>query len=225
VTQRLVESSPIPVTPADTTDASIWADVPADAPRRLLLAALDSFAERGFHAATTRDIAKRAELSPAAVYVHYRSKAELLFRIALLAHEAVLREVESSLDFEGSPKARLEAFVLACASWHARNHRAARVVQYELRALSKPDYTTVARLRRRVEELIQAELAAGVAAGEFEADDLKTVGRAILSLCIDIARWYEPGRDGPANVLAAAYTRIALQMVAPRGRRPTPGRS
>jgi hypothetical protein len=53
--------------------------------RRLLLAAVDSFWKSGFHASSTRDIAKRAKLSPAAVYVHFKSKEELLFRPSALS--------------------------------------------------------------------------------------------------------------------------------------------
>jgi AcrR family transcriptional regulator len=47
----------------------------ADATRaRLLKAATDAFAEKGFHATTTRDIATLAGMSPAALYVQHKSK-------------------------------------------------------------------------------------------------------------------------------------------------------
>ncbi len=38
---------------------------------RLINAAVDAFAENGFAGTTTRDIASRAGMSPAAVYVHH----------------------------------------------------------------------------------------------------------------------------------------------------------
>jgi AcrR family transcriptional regulator len=44
--------------------------------RKLVIAAIECFAERGYRATTTRDIAKRAQMSPAALYVHFRSKNE-----------------------------------------------------------------------------------------------------------------------------------------------------
>src|SRR6201999_4471764 len=62
-------------------DFDLWADVTPPASRRLLLAALDAFAEHGYFATTTRQIAERANLSPAAVYIHYVSKAEMLGEI------------------------------------------------------------------------------------------------------------------------------------------------
>src|SRR5882724_5086871 len=50
--------------------------------RRMFLAAIATFSERGFHGTSTRDIAARAGMSPAALYVHFGSKEEVLYRIA-----------------------------------------------------------------------------------------------------------------------------------------------
>nr|MDT0526602.1 helix-turn-helix domain-containing protein [Streptomyces sp. DSM 41633] len=63
-------------------DDAPWGEVTPEAARRLLVAAVDSFAERGYHATTTRDIAGRAGMSPAALYIHYKTKEELLHRIS-----------------------------------------------------------------------------------------------------------------------------------------------
>lgn len=46
--------------PADTGGYQPWSEVTPDAARRLLVAAVEAFAERGYHATTTRDIAGRA---------------------------------------------------------------------------------------------------------------------------------------------------------------------
>src|SRR4051812_14086446 len=55
-------------------DAELWAHIEPASSRLLLLSALDAFLARGFHAATTREIAERAGMSPAAVYVHWRGE-------------------------------------------------------------------------------------------------------------------------------------------------------
>src|SRR5690349_19524093 len=72
------------------TDPLEWDHVEPAAARRLLTGAVDAFAERGFQATTTRDIASRAGMSPAALYVHYPSKERLLFEISLYGHRAAL---------------------------------------------------------------------------------------------------------------------------------------
>ena len=84
-----------------------WAGVTPDAARRLVSAAVEAFAERGYHATTTRDIAGRAGMSPAALYIHYKTKEELLYRISGIGHEKALRIMGAAAEAEGSATERL----------------------------------------------------------------------------------------------------------------------
>ena len=63
---------------------------------RLINAAVEAFAEKGFAATTTRDIASRAGMSPAAVYVHHDSKESLLFSVSLNGHRKALEVITSA---------------------------------------------------------------------------------------------------------------------------------
>ncbi|WP_240437605.1 helix-turn-helix domain-containing protein [Sciscionella marina] len=54
---------------------------------RLLDAATSAFAKRGFHGTTTPDIAETAGMNPAALYVHHKSKEELVYLISRSGHE------------------------------------------------------------------------------------------------------------------------------------------
>jgi len=191
-------------------------DVRPRASRELLIAALEAFAARGYHATTTRDIAQRAGLSPAGVYVHYPSKAHLLSELSRAGHEAALRVTEAALAPGGDPVERLERFVQVFATWHAENHAIARVVQYELGALPADGYAEVTALRRRIELLVQHELRNGCSSGAFEIEDVPGVALAILSLCIDIARWYTPSQRRRPSAIGSLYAELALRMV--RGR-------
>src|SRR4051794_28582368 len=140
-----------------------------DTRRRIVDAAVAAFAERGYHATTTRDIALAAGLSPAGLYVHYPSKAAVLAEVSRLGHEAALRLVRAALDEHapGTPAQRLRACVETFTSWHAQHHTVARVVQYELAALEGDDRAQVAATRRAIESLVEAEVRRGVAAGEL----------------------------------------------------------
>jgi AcrR family transcriptional regulator len=193
--------------------SALLSDVTPENSRQLLLAALEEFAVRGYHATTTRDIARRVGLSPAAVYVHYPSKAHLLLELSRTGHRAALRVTEEALDGEGDPPVRLRRFVRAFAAWHADNQPLARVIQYELRALPADGYEEVAALRRRIERLLQAELRRGRDSGAFQIDDLTGTALAILSLCIDIARWYTPGGRRRPAAIGELYAELALRMV------------
>jgi len=70
---------------------------------RIMLAAADAFAQRGFHATTTRDIASRAGLSPAGVYVHFASKEVLLFELSRRGHARARDLLVAAADQAGTP--------------------------------------------------------------------------------------------------------------------------
>ncbi|MGA4842937.1 TetR/AcrR family transcriptional regulator [Streptomyces sp. G45] len=193
-----------------------WAEVSPDAARRLLVAAVEAFAERGYHATTTRDIASRAGMSPAALYIHYKTKEELLHRISRLGHDKALAILRSAADGEGSAAERLSAAVRSFVRWHAGHHMTARVVQYELDALGPEHRTEIVALRRRTDAAVREIINDGVRAGEFDVPDVPGTTLAVLSLCIDVARWFNAaGRRTPDEV-GALYADLVLRMVGAR---------
>jgi AcrR family transcriptional regulator len=181
---------------------------------RLLEAAAEAFAEKGFHATTTRDIAARVGLSPAGVYVHFSSKEELLYELSLVGHQAALGVViESTEAAPGEPAVTLERLVADFAAWHARHQRTARVVQYELGALTPEHRATIDALRRDIQARVRDLLLAGVGTGAFVVPDVPGTALALLSLVVDVARWYRPEGPRSPEDIGALYADLALRMV------------
>src|SRR6266511_3975804 len=123
-----------------TTELRTRADETRD---RLYRAAASAFAERGFYGTSTRDIAAAAGMSPAAVYVHHRSKEELLHHISRRGHQITL-------------------------------------------------------------DLVR------VAAGVFHTTNPRMTAAALLSLGIDIARWYTEGGEWSPEDVGEFYADLAL---------------
>jgi AcrR family transcriptional regulator len=88
--------------------------------RKLVIAAIECFAERAYRATTTRDIAKRAQMSPAALYVHFRSKNELLYKLTVVTASAMLKELQRIAAVEASATERLRALVATYVRCNAR---------------------------------------------------------------------------------------------------------
>lgn len=181
--------------------------------RRLVVAAMDAFAARGYHATTTRDIAAAAGMSPAALYVHFPSKSALLFAIARNGHEEALDLVRRAVAGSAEPEQRIRRMVEDFVAWHARKHRIARIVQYELHALPEPEFQVVRDLRRRTEEVVRDVIAGGVEAGRFHVPDVATAALAVLSLGIDVARWYASRAKPTPDELGRQYADLVLRML------------
>lgn len=188
----------------------------ADATRaRLLAAAAEAFAERGFHGTTTRDIAGAAGMSPAAVYVHYKSKEQLLHQLSLEGHQRIIDVLAAVDDPSATPPERLAASMRAFTSHHASSHTSVRVVNYELEALTETHRAEIGALRREITRRIRTIVDAGVADGSFDTPDPRMATIAVLSSGIDIGRWYHEGAITPERI-GDFYADLALRAVGSR---------
>jgi AcrR family transcriptional regulator len=196
-----------------TLPDDLWPDVRPDAARRLMAAAVESFAARGYHATTTRDIATAAGMSPAALYVHFPAKSAVLFAISRSGHERTLAMVRTTIEEHADPVDATRVLVERFVAWHARRHVVARVVQHELDALTPDDYAVIKELRRSTEALVRDVITHGVESGAFTVPDVRTAARAVLSLGIDVARWYSPTSKPSPEVLGKQYAELVLSML------------
>lgn len=196
----------------------LWRDELGGVQRGLLTSAVRCFAANGYHATTTRDIAEGMGLSPGALYVHFPSKEVVLFEIIRAGHERVLTYIQepSVLALEDSAE-RLRAVISRYTAWHARHHVAARVCQIDLAGLTPEHYEEILQLRHRTNDFYHDAVARGVADGSFAPVDVERVTRAMLSLSIDLVRWYRlDGPDSPEQ-LGEFYADLALKMLARDG--------
>ncbi|HMS74101.1 TetR/AcrR family transcriptional regulator [Gordonia sp. (in: high G+C Gram-positive bacteria)] len=197
-------------------EAAYAAPLVSDSPAatRMRRAAVEMFARDGFGGTSTRQIAKHLNLSPAAMYPHYKSKEELLYAIAVDGHGQILDELRSvDADTAGGPEQRLQAVVAAFACWQARHHEHAKVVQYELHALAPEHYRVVAAMRRDTVDIIETIVRQGIRDGVFTVEHPDDAVLAISSLCVDVCRWFPSRTHSDPVALGTAYAELALRMV------------
>lgn len=182
--------------------------------RAIIQAALNTFAARGYHGSTLKDISHGTGMSTAALYVHFDSKEELLFEISLRGHEAALEVLEKAVEAARSPQDALDLVVYTFTRWHAEQRILAYVVQHEWSALNDDHVEAVQHVRAQIQAAVRGVLKKGAEVGDLDVPDLRSGSAAVLSLCIDVARWFEP--DGPytPDGLARSYVRLARKVFA-----------
>ncbi len=178
-------------------------------------AAIELFAERGFHGTGIRDLAERAGLSSASLYHYMGTKEDLLVSIMTESLERLLKAGERLP--EADPSSRITGLVELHVLTHALRRLETRVVDDEMRALSPDRRTTVVALRDRYEGLWQDAIDSGCADGSFHVRAPKVARLALLEMCGGIARWYTP--DGPIVLedLALRYAEMALGVLGAAG--------
>jgi AcrR family transcriptional regulator len=205
-----------PAALADEADDEFWGQEYPPVARSLLTSAVACFAEQGFEATTTRDIGTGAGLSTAALYVHFPSKEDALFAIMQIGHQRLIEALGPPALRNGTasdPVAALGDLVRGLVCWHARHPTVARVCQYDLKALTPEHYWEINAVRKGITDTFRFAVSRGVAAGVFDVDDVNQVVRAILSIGVDLVRWYRlDGPDSP-EVLSEVYVKLALRML------------
>ncbi|MCK0438882.1 TetR/AcrR family transcriptional regulator [Gordonia alkaliphila] len=171
-----------------------WRDYgPPDLPAPLS-AALEAFAESGYHGTTVRDIASRAGLSVPGLYHHYPSKQSLLQGLSELTMEELLGRSEAALAEAGAePLARFDALVESLLRFHMYRRAQAFVGSTEVRSMD-PEYRAVyighrTRQQRMVDDAVDDGVAAGIFTTEFPHD----AARALSTMCVGVSTWYRPG--------------------------------
>jgi AcrR family transcriptional regulator len=170
------------------------------------------FAERGYAAATMRELADRAQVPLSTFYYYFRSKYDVLLAIMDTAMGRLERGADDVWDAELEPDAQLRALVDCHVRVHLSNPEAARVADGELRALQPPDRRTIVARRDRYERRLRDVLESG-RGNCFRRDlDVPVASLAILTMATAVIDWWQPGGRHSVERTAALLGGFALDI-------------
>ena len=165
---------------------------------KVLAAAVQLFAEFGYHAATMRDIARIAGIQAASIYYHYASKQALLVEIM----ETHMRRLNANLERIVSTQDTIQQRLYEAISNHIRLHTTYKseffIIDTEIRALEGVSRGKILALRDQYEVLLQKLLQEGMKQGILRQTDVKVSSYAIIAMCTQVAQWFRP--DGRLSV-------------------------
>lgn len=179
---------------------------------RIENAALDAFAELGFHATSMRLLAKQADVQAGTLYHWFPNKEALLVSIMRNFLDGLNRELMVSIEAFSSPADRLAAALRTHVTYHGLHRRAAFVTDTEVRALTGESREMILAIRDDYERLFNQMIRDGIDAGLLSCSEPRTATRAILLACTGVALWYRP--NGPLSLSEVADIHVELVMKA-----------
>ncbi|MDI3406938.1 TetR/AcrR family transcriptional regulator [Streptomyces cavernicola] len=180
----------------------------------ILEAARHEFAERGYAAASIRDIAKRAGLSLSAMYYYYPSKQHLLHALVNAGGQAYFDVCDEELKAAGDdPGERLAVLVRATVRYRAEYRLESSLTLTEWRSLSEEQLVEFRRRQFDGSRMFQEIVDAGVAEGVFRTPHPEDARRAVIAMCNAVAQWYDEGGEVSVEELADRYAELALVLV------------
>lgn len=176
-------------------------------------AAIDTFVTMGYHGATMRIIAAKADMSVAGIYHYYPSKQHLLVAVLDLAMAELLWRIPAARAAGVRASEKFANVVEVLALFHTFRSDLAFIGATEMRSLDEPDRTRITLRRDEVQHILDDAIAAGIAAAEFATPHPREAARAIATMCTSLPQWFQP--DGPItpNEIARRYAEFAIDMV------------
>jgi AcrR family transcriptional regulator len=188
----------------------------AETPKRraaeMLAAAAQVFARRGYHGASTQDIADVLGIRQASLYYYFASKEAALEAVCadgIADYELRAKEIQRSKASAAEKVARLVFQHLA-----PLEERLEFTLAFlrERRFLPAPARQRIRAIERRYERIIEKVIEQGIAGGEFRADlDARMATLALLGLGNSAAAWYGRERDATLARITSNYIELLVR--------------
>jgi AcrR family transcriptional regulator len=194
-------------------------------PRRrapeIIEAAARVFAERGFHGATTQDIADVLGIRQASLYYYFPSKEGALELVCLQGVGGFFEVAKAIASGPGSAADKLARLIRAHLSPLNDRSDFVRVFLNERQHLPAESRRRIGKLSRGLERVFEDVLKEGVRRCEFRADlDTRLAVLGILGMANAVANWYR-SEEVAVDRVSAEFARLIVGGVrkAPKPRR------
>lgn len=168
---------------------------------QIIQAAAKLFRQKGFEAASMRDIASALGIEAASLYSHIKSKDEILEAICFRMADELIKSIDEVNDLYFNAEEKLRMAITNHVKIVAGDLDASSVIQREWRHLTKPRLKEFIILRNRYEDGFKQILINGEHENVFDSPDKKFAVLTILSAVNWIVEWYNPnGKMDPGEI-------------------------
>ncbi|MEV6386870.1 TetR family transcriptional regulator [Nocardia xishanensis] len=190
-----------------------WREFPPLDIDPVLAAAIDSFVETGYHGATMRSIAHRADMSVPGVYHHYHDKQDLLVRALDLTMSELHWRVRAARREAATGRERVARHVEALALFHTHRRELAFIGASEMRSLSPDHRRRITASRDEIQYLLDDDIDAAITEEGLSKDHARVAGRAITTMCTSLPAWFRLNGPVSPEQVAREYANFALRVL------------
>ena len=168
--------------------------------------------EKGYAAASMRDLSRASGISLSGLYYYFESKEELLYLIQKDTFSTIVSRLRERLEEVNDPAERIRCFIHNHLEYFLASQKAMKVLSHEDDVLKNGWGAEIAAIKREyyricVELLDEYKQARGL---EFSS---RTAVLSLFGMMNWIYTWYNPRVDGKAEELAQRMGNIFLSGV------------
>jgi AcrR family transcriptional regulator len=170
--------------------------------REILDAAARVFYEKGYEAASTRDIADSVGLLKGSLYYYIESKEDFLFEIIKENHDGALAALERVRESEGDALVRMAALIDTHVEFFTSNFIASVIFFREFRSLSPERQALIRAEGDSYLDFVRELIVQGQREGTIDPQiDARATSLGIVGMLNSLALWYRGGgRLSPHNL-------------------------
>lgn len=178
--------------------------------REIFDAAARVFAERGYHGASTQDIADLLGMRQASLYYYFDSKETALEEVCALGTAGFLDRGEEIMKSGASAEEKLTQLLIAHVAPLEERADYMRTFLNERKWLPMESRRRIGRMSRRLEAIFERVIRDGMKSGEFRGDlNPRMTALALLGMMNAVASWYDR-ETMPLARIAELFSAIAL---------------
>ena len=180
---------------------------------QVLESATRLFTEKGYEAASVRDLAAELEIRPSSLYHHFPGKQHILFAICLRMQTDFNAEVMPELIASRPPDLAIASAVRRHVLFGHRRKGEVLVNIRERRSLPVEQLAQVNGLRRAYRDTMARVIEVGCEQGHFRVGDPKLAAMAIVDMINGLPHWFKPRDEQDLERVADRYARAALALL------------
>lgn len=174
---------------------------PQSTRERILQAAAEAFADKGFYGTGMAEIGDLAQIQRGALYYHIGSKEELLYDLCRQHVELALANGRVAVATSEDAREQFRALALAHLQTLMDRRPFVVIAEREMHALTGERATDLSKLRREYQDLFAEVMTLGVEQGHFAcAEPLEVMG--VMGLLNYTYVWLRPSGPTPIEEVA-----------------------
>ena len=170
---------------------------------RILDAALEKFASKGYHDTRMDEIVAESGTSKGSIYFHFPNKERLFLALVDQFADLLERRVIEAIEQEEEGMVRVRAALQACLDTFGKYRRPAKLMLVQAVGLGSAFEKKRLEVNDRFANLIQTYLDEAIAVGDVKPVDTEVVAHAWMGAIYGVViRWVYMGEPDPPRIMS-----------------------
>lgn len=177
---------------------------------KVIDAAARVFAERGYHGASTQDIADLLGMRQASLYYYFSSKEAALEEVCAVGTAGFVETAEEIMKRDEAPEEKLRALCRAHVLPLQNKADYVKTFLNERKWLPNESRRRIGRLSRRIEAIFERVIRDGIRSGDFRKDvPPRLAALGFLGMLNAVPNWYDSEKQNLDDI-ATVFGDLAL---------------